>query len=411
MSDHPLIVAGLDLGTYAVKCVIGLRQEDGTVDILGTGSSPSRGFQNGAVYEADEAVKSIRAAVDEADLMAGTAIEEVFISVSGRNFHSFQSHGMARISDGTVGREDILEAISMARCVKLPAEMEILHVVPQDYIIDAQTNIPRPMGMPGVRLEVHAHCVAGHMPSLLALEEICERANLSVVDVIMPSLAQAEAILTTQARDMGVVLVDVGGDTTEIAVFDGGAIQHHALLPVGGNHVTHDIKDCLNTPTVEAEHLKQLHGCALADMIGADEVVEVPGVGGRRPRTIKRRVLCDIIEARVGEILRLLKGELDQIGYVDGLPGGLVLTGGAASLLGIVELAEHVMRMPAAKGEPQNLSGLVDVVRSSRYATGTGLVLCGVNQKPILWFTSRQIQAEPKGMRRFFRFWGARKNP
>jgi cell division protein FtsA len=410
MSHEPLIVAGLDLGTYAVKCVIGLRQEDGTVDILGTGTSPARGFQNGVVCEAEEAVKSIRAAVGEADLMAGTAVEEVFMAVSGRYFDSFQSHGMARITGGTVGREDMLEAISMARCVKLPAETEILHVIAQDYIIDGQSNIARPMGMPGVRLEVHAHCVAGHIPSLMALEEVCDRANLSVVDVVMPSLAQAEAVLTPQAKDMGVVLVDVGGDTTEIAVFDGGAIQHHALLPVGGNHVTHDIKDCLNTPTVEAEHLKQLHGCALADMIGADEVVEVPGVGGRRPRTIKRRVLCDIIEARVGEILRLLKGELDQIGYVDGLPGGLVLTGGTASLPGIVELAEHVMRMPAAKGEPQNLSGLVDVVRSARYATGTGLVLCGVNQKPALWFTSRQIQAEPKGMRRFFRFWGGRKN-
>jgi cell division protein FtsA len=316
-----MIVAGLDLGTNAIKCVIGVRHEDGQIDIIGTGTHPSAGLKQGAVCDQPEAVRSIRAAVEEAELMAGCEIKEVFVSVSGRHFESFNSHGMVRIQSGTVDDDDVAACIDMARAVKLPPDKTILHAVPQEFIIDGKAGIIRPHGVDGVRLEVHTHLIIGDNAAMKALEACIRHAKLRVVDMMLSPLAQAEALLTPQGRDIGVVLVDIGGDTTDIAVFDNGQIIHSAVLAVGGWHVTQDIKGCLNTPTVEAEHLKQTHGCALAELVDADERVEVPGVGGRKRREIERTLLCQIIEARVEEILRMVLDELHQLGYGNGLPG------------------------------------------------------------------------------------------
>lgn len=397
-----MIVAGLDLGTNAVKCVIGVRHEDGQIDIIGTGTHPAAGLKQGTVCDQEEAVKSIRAAVEEAELMAGCEIKEIFVAVSGRHLESFNSHGMVRIRSGTVDTDDVRACIDMARAVKLPPDKLILHAVPQSFIIDGQAGITRPVGVDGVRLEVHTHLIVGDIQALRQLEQCIRQAKLRVVDMVLAPLAQAEALLTPQGRDLGVVLVDIGGDTTDIAVFDGGQIVHSTVLGIGGEHVTHDIKDCLNTPTVEAEHLKQSHGCALAELVDADERVEVPGVGGRKPREIERTLLCQIIEARVEEILRLVTEELHQLGYGEGLPGGVVLTGGTANLEGIVELTEQVMGMPAARAQPKGLHGLVDVVRNPRYATGTGLVLCGVNQRHIQWFSARLERPRKRSWGRIF---------
>ena len=293
---------------------------------------------------------------------------------------------MVRIQNGKVEQADIEAVIDMARAVRLPPDKEVLHVIPQGYVIDGQPGISRPLGMSGVRLEVRAHLIIGCTTNTLAFEACCEAANLRVVDIILAPLAQAEALLSPQSRDLGVVLIDIGGDTTDIAIFYDGAIVHSAMLPLGGDHITADIKDCLNTPTVEAEHLKQMHGAVVDSEADADETVEVPGVGGRRPREIKRTHLCEIIDARTEEMLKLVFDELHQIGFHEGLPGGVVLTGGTANLRGLPELTEQILGMQAAVSKPNGLSGLVSVVDNPRYATATGLVLCGLNERQKQWF-------------------------
>lgn len=399
-----LIVAGLDLGTSRVKCVVAIQHPDGQVDVIGTGTHAAKGFQNGAVCNPEDAVRSIRAAVDEAEMMAGVEINEVFLSISGRHTESFNSPGMVRIQDEHVTEEDLRAVIDMARAIRMPPDKEVLHVIPQDFIIDGQPGVTRPLGMSGVRLEVSAHVVLGNATSTRAFEDVCRAAGLRVADIVLAPLAQAEALLTPQARDLGVVLVDIGGDTTDIAVFAGGAIVHSAVVPLGGEHVTLDIKDCLNTPTVEAEHLKQTCGCALAELVDADETVEIPGVGGRRPREIKRSLLCEIIEARVEEILKLVGEELAHVGLMDVLPGGIVLSGGTANLPGITELAERTLGMPAAYGEPKELHGLVDVVKNPRYATSTGLVLCAIREKHHHWYSTRIKKHKRRGFSRWFSF-------
>lgn len=400
------IVAGLDLGTSRVKCVVAVRHDDGQVDIIGTGTHPAKGVRNGAVVNQEDAVRSIRAAVEEAEMMAGCEINEVFVSISGRHLDSFNSDGMVRIQREIVDDADINAVIDMAQAVRLAPDREVLHVVPQSYVIDGQPGISRPLGMSGVRLEIRAHLVVGCTANTKAFETCCEAAGLRVVDIILAPLAQAEALLTPQGRDLGVVLIDIGGDTTDIAIFYDGAIVHSAVLPLGGDHITGDIKDCLNTPTVEAEHLKQMHGAVVDPDLDADETVEVPGVGGRRPRQIRRTVLCEIIDARAEEILKLVAEELHQIGFADGLPGGVVFTGGTANLRGLCDLAEQILGMPAAVGSPKGLSGLVSVVDNPRYATATGLVLCGLNQKHQHWFYRDRTKAKKAWFSRFMGVFG-----
>ncbi|MCB9535966.1 MAG: cell division protein FtsA [Myxococcales bacterium] len=406
MASSDRIIAGLDLGTSNIKCVIGVQRAEGSVDIVGTGSHPAVGIKNGTVCSAEDVVRSIRAAVEEAEMMAGCDIAEVFVSISGRHLDSFNSNGVVRVAAEQVTDEDVLRVIDVAKAHKLPADHRVLHVVPQEFVLDHQTGVQRPVGMSGVRLEVQAHVLVGNGKCTDALEACCQQAGLRVVDIVLAPLAQAEALLTSSGREMGVALLDIGGDTTDLAVFHRGAVVHTALLPIGGEHVTADIKDCLNVPTAEAEHLKQAHGCALAALVDPDATVELPGVGGRRARTIKRSLLCEVIEARVEEILKLVHQELEHQLYLDLLRGGLVLTGGMANLDGMTELAEQVMDMPAVRGAPKDLHGLVEVVQNPRYSTGTGLVQYGLRQKNQHWFSTHGTHRPKRGWSRFLPFVG-----
>ncbi len=404
MASSDRIIAGLDLGTSNIKCVIGVQRAEGTVDIVGTGSHPAVGIKNGAVCSAEDVVRSIRAAVEEAEMMAGCDIAEVFVSISGRHLDSFNSNGIVRVAAEQVTDEDVRRVIDVAKAHKLPDHHRVLHVVPQEFLLDHQVGVQRPVGMSGVRLEVQAHVLVGDGKCTDALEACCQQAGLRVIDIVLAPLAQAEALLTPSGREMGVALLDIGGDTTDLAVFHRGSVVHTALLPIGGEHVTADIKDCLNVPTAEAEHLKQTHGCALAALVDPDATVELPGVGGRRPRTIKRSLLCEVIEARVEEILKLVHQELEHQLYLDLLRGGLVLTGGMANLEGMTELAEQVMDMPAVRGAPKDLHGLVEVVQHPRYSTGTGLVQYGLRQKNQHWFSTHGTHRPKRGWTRFLPF-------
>lgn len=380
------IVASLDVGDNRIKCVIALRHDDGQIDIIGTGVHPANGVQNGMIRNPEQVEQSIKSAVQEAELMAGCEIHEVYVAASTRHFESFDSAGMTRVSGAAVSPADVRQAIDMAAAVRMAPHQQVLHVVPQEFIVDGEGGISDPLGMPGVRLEVQAHLVLGNTSALRALESCCRGAGLDVLDIIMAPLAQGEALLTPQGRDVGVALIDIGSDTTDISVFQQGALVHTAVLALGGEHVTADIRDCLNTPTAEAENLKRAHGTAIAHVLDPEEIVEVPGVGGRRPRPVKRTLLCNIIEARVAEIFRLAAEELDRAGYLETLAGGVILSGGTANLHYIEELAEEALGLPVARGCPKDLHGLVDVVSNPKYATSTGLALCGLRDAHVRWF-------------------------
>jgi cell division protein FtsA len=401
-----MIVAGLDLGAHSIKCVIGVHHDDGQVDIIGRGSHPANGFQNGVVSNKEDAVKSVKAAVAEGSLMADVDIKEVFLSVSSRHMESFNTHGMARILDETVKSDDVHAAIDVATALKLPPDTEIFHIVPQDYIVDQRAGIANPLGIRGVRLEVQGHLITGQLGRIEAIEAVCRQAKLTVVDAIYGPLAQAEALLSTHAKDVGVILVDIGSDTTEISVYEGGSIIHAATLGIGGDSITQDIKDLLGMPKVEAEHLKRVYGCADRTMIKADETIKLPGVGGRNQDTVKRSYLCEIIEARAEEILHFIADELERAGCNARYSGGVIMAGGTANLPGLVNLTRRILGIEdAVIGTPRGIQGLVDVVKKPRYATATGLVLCGAQLKHLQWFSNRQIRLKRRGARRTLRFW------
>jgi len=381
------ILASLDAGTGHIKCVVGLKHADGAVDVIGTGSHPAVGLKAGRVCNRQETVESLRQAVNEAAMMGGCVIKEVYASVSGQHVRSFNSEGVARIRGGRVTEETIANVIDVAQAVRIPAEREFLHVIPQRYVIDGQKAGTRPLGMKGVRLEMRAHVVTGAASSVSDLSACIRSVGLRVADVVFSPLAAAETLLTPACKELGVLLIDLGAATTDIAVFKNGSIMYSSVFGVGGEHITADIQDCLGTPTVEAERLKQAHGCALASLASDQEVVELPGVGGRRAREIRRALLCEIIEARVAEILKMIGEDLERVGLEDELQGGIVMTGGTANMPGIMELANQVLKMPAQRGEPHRVEGLIDVVRNPRYATSTGLILCAARGKHRDWFT------------------------
>lgn len=401
-----MIIAGLDLGTHSIKCVIGVHHDDGKIDIIGRGAHPSNGFKNGVVSNKADAVQSVKAAVAEASLMADVDIKEVFVSVSSRHMESFNTHGMARIINDAVDSDDVHAVIDVATAIKLPPDMAVFHIVPQDYIVDQRAGIGNPLGIKGVRLEVQGHLVTGHLSRIEAIESVCRQAKLQVVDAIYGPLACSEVLLTPHARDMGVILIDMGADTTEIAVFEGGCIVHAATLGIGGDSITQDIKDLLGTPLVEAEHMKRVYGCADRSLVTTDEEITLPGVGGRNQESVKRSYLCEIIEARAEEILHFVADELEQAGCTARYNGGVILTGGCANLPGLLNLTKRILGIEdAIVGSPNGIEGLVDVVKKPRYATATGLVLCGAQLKHLQWFSNRQIRLKRRGARRTLRFW------
>ncbi|MEW6776630.1 MAG: cell division protein FtsA [Bdellovibrionota bacterium] len=374
------IVVGLDIGTTKTCAVVG-EVMGGGVDIIGIGSHPSRGMRKGVVVNIDATVESIRSAIEEAELMAGVDIQTVYAGIAGSHIQGFNSKGVIAIKNKEVGERDIRRVVDTARAVAIPQDREVIHILPQEFIIDDQDGVREPIGMSGVRLEARVHIVTGAASSAQNIIKSCNRVGLSVEDIVLEQLASAEAVLQSDERELGVALVDIGGGTSDLAIFVNGALRYTAILPVGGSHLTGDIAMGLRTPMAEAERIKQKHGCAVADLVSPEETIEVPSVGGRKPRVVPRRVLAQISEPRMEEIFNILNEEIVRSGYKDVLAAGMVLTGGASLLEGLEPLAERVTGLPARIGRPLGIGGLVDVVNSPLYGTGVGLVLYGARQR------------------------------
>jgi cell division protein FtsA len=376
MADNGTFLVSLDVGSTKI-CVVVARVIDEKVNIVGIGSHPSTGLRKGVVVNIDSTVTSIKKALEEAELMAGIKIGACLAGIAGAHIKSFNSTGVVAIKDQEVRKDDIARAIDAAKAVAIPADRDLLHVIPQEYIVDDQDGIKDPVGMIGVRLEVKVHIVTGSIASAQNIVKCCYLAGLSVDDLILGQIASADATLTPEETEIGVALVDIGGGTSDIAVYANGSIRYTSVLPLGGHHITNDIAIGLRTPVEEAEKIKKKYGCALSKMVGANETIEVPSVGGRKPRTLMRKTLADIIEPRVEEIVSLIYEEIRKSGYEKLLASGVVLTGGCANLEGIVELAEGVFSLPVRKGFPTGIGGLIDVVNNPIYATGVGLILHG----------------------------------
>jgi cell division protein FtsA len=382
------LIVGLDIGTTKI-CAVVAEPTEGGVDVIGIGTHPSRGLRKGVVVDIDATVDSIKHAVEEAELMADCEITSVYAGIAGGHIEGFNSHGIVAVKDREVSDYDVRRVIDAAKAVAIPMDREVIHVIPQEYIIDDQDGIREPLGMSGVRLEAKIHIVTAAVTSAQNIVKCANKAGLNVVDIVLEPLASAEAVLADDERDLGVCLIDIGGGTTDIAVFADGAIKHTCVLGLGGYHVTNDIAVGLRTPFEEAERIKKRFGAASARLLGSDDVITVPSVGGRRPREVSRKILCEIIEPRIDEILSLSRQEIVKAGLEDKIPSGLVLTGGCAALAGIGDLAEEIFEAPVRIGQPWRVGGLADVVKSPMYATGVGLVLYG------------QAQAQGRGVSRF----------
>lgn len=387
-SKNSLIV-GLDIGTSKVCAVVGEMTERG-MEIVGVGSHPSQGLRKGVIINIESTVDSIKKAVEEAELMAGCEINSVFTGIAGGHIKGFNSHGIVAVKNKEVTQRDVDRVIDAAKAVAIPMDREVLHILPQEYLIDDQDGIKEPLGMSGVRLEAKVHIVTGAVTSAQNIIKCCNRTGLNVADMALEPLASAEAVLTPEEKELGVALVDMGGGTTDIALFHDGAVKHTAVLAIGGNHLTSDIAAGLRTPIGEAERIKQRFGYARTSMVTKDERVEVPSVGGRNSRTISRQILCEIIEPRLEEIFQLIRREIAKSGYQGSLASGVVMTGGSTLLPGMIEMAEGIFTMPVRLGVPTHVGGLIDVVSSPIYATGVGLVLYGMKRQEKNFFRIRE---------------------
>ncbi|TMA12036.1 MAG: cell division protein FtsA [Deltaproteobacteria bacterium] len=379
MSKKNSIIVGLDIGTSKVCAVVGEMTDRG-LEVIGVGSHPSQGLRKGVVINIESTVESIKKAVEEAELMAGCEVNSVFTGIAGGHIKGFNSHGIVAVKNKEVTQRDLERVIDAAKAVAIPMDREVLHILPQEYIIDDQDGIKEPLGMSGVRLEAKVHICTGAVTSAQNIVKCCNRTGLNVADIVLEPLASAEAVLTPEERELGVALVDMGGGTTDIALFHDGAVKHTAVLAIGGNHLTGDIAAGLRTPVAEAERIKQRYGCARTSMVTKDERVEVPNVAGRNSRTLSRQILCEIIEPRLDEIFQLILREIIKSGYEGSLASGVVMTGGSTLLPGTIEMAEQVFGMPVRLGVPTHVGGLIDVVSSPIYATGVGLVLYGMKR-------------------------------
>ena len=375
-NDRQLIV-GLDIGTSKVVALVGEIAADNSIEIIGVGSQPSRGLKKGVVVNIESTVQSIQRAVEEAELMAGCEIHSVFAGIAGSHVRSLNSHGVVAIRDKEVSAADVEHVIDAAKAVAIPADQKILHVLPQEFIIDGQEGIRDPIGMSGVRLEARVHIVTGAESAAQNIVKCVQRCGLEVEDIVLEQLASSFAVLTDDEKDLGVCLVDVGGGTTDIAVFSSGAIRHTAVIPVAGDQVTNDIAVSMRTPTPYAEEIKIRYACALSQLANPDETIEVPSVGDRPPRRLARQTLAEIVEPRYEELFTLIRDELRRSGFEEAIAAGVVLTGGSAKMEGAVELAEEIFHMPVRLGSPQGVTGLGDVVRNPIHATGVGLLLYG----------------------------------
>ena len=373
-SDRNLLV-GLDIGTSKVVAIVGEIKADGALEIIGIGSHPSRGLKKGVVVNIESTVQSIQRAVEEAELMAGCEIHSVYAGIAGSHVRSLNSHGIVAIKDKEVVQGDVERVIDAAKAVAIPADQKILHVLPQEYVIDAQEGIRDPIGMSGVRLEAKVHIVTGADSAAQNIVKCVQRCGLVVDDIVLEQLASSYAVLTEDEKDLGVCMVDIGGGTTDIAVFGGGAIRHTAVIPIAGDQITNDIAVSMRTPTQYAEDIKIKYACALSQLANPDETIEVPSVGDRPPRRLARQTLAEIVEPRYEELFGLIRDELRRAGLEEQVATGIVLTGGSAKMEGAIELAEEVFHMPVRLGVPQYVTGLSEVVSNPIHATGVGLLL------------------------------------
>ena len=382
------VVVGLDIGTTKIAAIVGEVTPEG-IDIIGIGTAPSKGLRKGVVINIESTVASIKRAIEEAELMAGCEIGSVFAGIAGGHIRGFNSHGIVAVKDREVNEADIERVIDAAKAVAIPVDREVIHIIPQEFVIDDQDGIKEPLGMSGVRLEAKIHIVTGAVTSAQNIVKCAQKCALNVSDIVLEQLASSLAVLSEDEKELGVALVDIGGGTTDIAICHGGAIQHTAVIAIGGQHLTNDIAVGLRTPQDEAETIKRRFGCASSKMIGKDDIIEVPSIGNRKTRVLSRQILGDILEPRVEEIFELVHREIERMKLTELLASGVVLTGGTTLLPGMVEVAEEVIGLPVRLGVPQGVGGLVDVVRSPMYATGVGLVMYGAQQADQRYFRAR----------------------
>jgi cell division protein FtsA len=375
------LLVALDIGTSKIIAIVAEITPEGGIEVLGLGQHPSKGLKKGVVVNIETTVNGIQRALEEAELMADCKIRDVLTGIAGSHIKSFNSHGMVAIKDKEVSQFDVDRVIETARAVNIPMDQQILHILTQEFIIDGQEDVREPVGMSGVRLEVKVHIVTGAVSAAQNIMKCVRRCGLEVRDLVLQPLASAIAVLSQDEKDLGVCLVDIGGGTTDIAVFTGGSIRHTAVIPIAGDQITNDIAMALRTPTKDAEDIKMAHGCALRQMASVNDIIEVPGVGEREPRQLSRQTLAEVIEPRVEELYSLIQRELRASGFEELLSSGIVLTGGSAAMQGMVELGEEVFHMPVRLGVPNYAGGLSEVVRNPRYSTGVGLLLSALEQR------------------------------
>ena len=378
--DRKMIV-GLDIGTSKVVAIVGEISPDGGIEVVGIGSHPSKGLKKGVVVNIESTVQSIQRAVEEAELMAGCQIHSVYVGIAGSHIRSLNSHGIVAIRDREVYPLDVERVIDAAQAVAIPADQRVLHILPQEYVIDNQEGIKEPLGMSGVRLEAKVHLVTCATNASQNIEKCIRRCGLEVEDIMLEQLASSYSVLTEDEKELGVCLVDIGGGTTDIAIFTEGSIRHTGVIPIAGDQVTNDIAMALRTPTQHAEEIKIKYACALTQLAGADETIKVPSVGERPPRDLSRQALAEVVEPRYDELFTLVQAELRRSGFEDLVPAGIVLTGGTSKMEGVVELAEEIFHMPVRVGFPQTVTGLTDIVRNPIYSTGVGLLQYGAGRQ------------------------------
>ena len=374
-------IVALDIGTNKVAAIIANVNEREELEIIGIGTHQSRGLKKGVVVNIDSTVQSIQRAIEEAQLMAGCSVDAVYAGIAGSHIRSLNSHGIVAIRDREVFAQDIERVIDAAKAMAIPADQKILHVLPQEFIIDTQEGVKEPLGMSGVRLEAKVHMVTCAVNAAQNIEKCIERCGLAVNGVILEQLASSYSVLSDDERDLGVCIVDIGGGTTDMAIFTNGAIRHTAVIPIAGDQVTNDIAMALRTPTQNAEDIKIRYACALTQLAKADEVIKVPGVGEKPERELSRQTLAEVVEPRYDELFRLVQAELRRSGFEDLIASGIVLTGGGAKMEGLIELAEEIFHMPVSLGAPRNVAGLKDIVRNPVFATSVGLLQYGLDQE------------------------------
>jgi len=374
------LIVGLDIGTSKIVAIVAELKPEGGFEVIGMGSSPSRGLKKGVVVNIESTVNAIQRALEEAELMADCKIRDVWTGIAGSHIRSFNSHGMVAIKDREVAQSDVDRVVETAKAIPIPTDQQILHVLNQEFVIDGQEDVREPLGMSGVRMEVKVHIVTGAVSAAQNIMKCVRRCGLEVNDLILQPLASAMAVLSEDEKDLGVCLVDIGGGTSDIAVFTQGAIRHTAVIPIAGDQITNDIAMALRTPTKEAEEIKRRYGCALRELADPQDMVEVPGVGERTSKKMSRQTLAEVIQPRVEELYSLVQAELRRSGFEELLSSGIVIKGGSAAMQGMVELGEEVFHMPVRLGLPSYAGGLSEVIRNPRYSTGVGLLLAGLGQ-------------------------------